>query len=154
MAKLFEQGGARGAGMTRSGATRETAAEIIALRMREYDSLRNEIQQRVAARTQIAGFAGVIAALLSAENLSLDRPNLYVTALIVGFSLLWWRRSNLGILRLGHHLREIERDVNELATAAYGRPALSWETHRHQQRRAETRFWRALGRAGGWIQRG
>lgn len=41
--------------MTHSRDARETAAEIIALRMREYDSLRNEIQQRVAARTEIAG---------------------------------------------------------------------------------------------------
>lgn len=131
--------------------TSSPETEIIALLMREYDALRDEVTQRIAARTQIAGFAGVIAALLSAGGgVSPDRPNLYIIIATVVVALIWWRDSNQGIQRLGRHLREIENEVNRLTAHMYGRQALTWETRRHAGRREERPVWRLVGRIGGW----
>ncbi|MFG2135520.1 hypothetical protein [Streptomyces sp. NPDC048650] len=125
--------------------------EIIALLLREYDTLRAEITQRISARTQIAGFAGVISAVVAGSGgLSLRGPNVYIALVIVAFSLVWWRDSNQGILRLGRHLRMLEEQVNALTGQLYGRPVLSWEVNRQTERRAERRAWRLIGRLGGW----
>ncbi|MEV0210663.1 hypothetical protein AB0H97_36305 [Streptomyces sp. NPDC050788] len=46
--------------------------------MREYESLRAEIAQRVTSRMQMLGFSGVIAALAAGtDGVSLHRPSLY-----------------------------------------------------------------------------
>ncbi|WP_053927545.1 hypothetical protein [Streptomyces chattanoogensis] len=134
--------------------TAEQQTAIIGLLMREYDALRSEITQRIGARTQIAGFAGVISAVVAGNGgLTFNRPNLYIALVIVAFSLVWWRDSNQGILRLGRHLRMIEEQVNTLSTQLYGRPALSWEDRRQAERRAERTVWRLIGRMGGWNPR-
>ncbi|MER5528386.1 hypothetical protein ABT075_28005 [Streptomyces sp. NPDC002677] len=131
----------------------ERDAQIIDLLMREYESLRAEIAQRVASRMEILGFSGVIAALLSTGGLSLHKPNLYLAGATVLLGLLWLRDCNQGIQRIGRHLREVESRVNSLSTRNYGSSALSWETRRHVGRRQERPAWRLLGRIGGWTGR-
>jgi hypothetical protein len=50
----------------------------LALLMREYESLRAEIAQRVTSRMQMLGFPGVIAALAAGtDGVSLHGPSLY-----------------------------------------------------------------------------
>ncbi|MFF4756936.1 hypothetical protein ACWD5R_45365 [Streptomyces sp. NPDC002514] len=126
-------------------------AEIIALLMREYESLRTEIAQRVTSRMQILGFSGVIAALVTGTGgVSLHRPSVYVAVATLLLGVLWLRDCNQGIQRIGKHLRDVEEEVNRLATRAYGSRALSWETKRHVGRQHERPAWRLLGRLGGW----
>ncbi|WP_329296314.1 hypothetical protein [Streptomyces sp. NBC_01455] len=126
-------------------------AQIIALLMREYESLRAEIAQRVASRMQILGFSGVIAAIVVGAGGSSHR--LYVAVFTVALGVLWLRDCNHGIQRIGKHLRDVEEEVNRLATRAYGSSALSWETKRHVGRQHEQPGWRLLGRLGGWTGR-
>ncbi|MDJ1135056.1 hypothetical protein [Streptomyces iconiensis] len=128
-------------------------AEIIALLMREYESLRAEVSQRIAARMQVLGFSGVIAALMATGGLSPDEPNLYLAVLSIILGLLWLRDCNQGMQRLGRHLREVEEEVNRLSTRAYGSGALSWERKRHRSRQSERAAWRIVGRIGGWTSR-
>ncbi|NEY32011.1 hypothetical protein GTU99_07325 [Streptomyces sp. PRKS01-65] len=129
-------------------------AEIIALLMREYESLRAEIAQRVASRMQILGFSGVIAALvMGAGGVSLHEPSAYIAVATLLLGVLWLRDCNQGIQRIGKHLRDVEEQVNRLARRAYGSGALSWETKRHVGRQHERPVWRLLGRLGGWTGR-
>lgn len=128
-------------------------AEIISLLMREYESLRAEVSQRVAARMQILGFAGVIAALITTGGLSPHKPNLYLAVLSVILGLLWLRDCNQGIQRIGRHLCRVEEEVNRLSTRAYGGSPLSWETNRHTSRQSERPAWRFIGWIGGWSGR-
>lgn len=128
----------------------EQDAEIIALLMREYESLRTEVAERVSSRMQVLGYSGVIAALLATGGLSLHKPNLYLSVAAILLGLLWLRDCNQGIQRIGAHLREVEAEVNRRSTRAFGSSALSWETRRHTRRQQERRAWRSLGRLGGW----
>ncbi|QKW08826.1 hypothetical protein HUT18_23050 [Streptomyces sp. NA04227] len=133
--------------------SQEHDAETIALLMREYDSLRCEISERVAARMQVLGFSGVIAALITTGGLSPHGPNLYLGCLSLILGLVWLRDTNLGIQRISRHLRDVEAEVNRLSTRAYGSSPLSWETARHESRRTERPAWRFIGRIGGWTTR-
>ncbi|GGR46742.1 hypothetical protein WEB32_02280 [Streptomyces netropsis] len=133
------------------GSSRHPKEEIIALRMKEYESLRAEVTQRVNARQQIAGFAGVISALLSTgSGFALGSWKLYLAVMIMGLAVLWLRDSNQAIQRIGVHLQHIEDDVNQLSQEIYGRSALSWETRRQRQRDREKTVWKLGGSAGGW----
>ncbi|MFE5923559.1 hypothetical protein [Streptomyces sp. NPDC056468] len=129
-------------------------AEIIALLMREYESLRAEITQRITSRMQILGFSGVIAALVAGTGgVSLHRPAAYIAVATLLLGVLWLRDCNQGIQRIGKHLRDVEEEVNRLATRAYGSSALSWETKRHVGRQHERPVWRLIGWLGGWTGR-
>jgi hypothetical protein len=127
-------------------------AEIIALLMREYESLRAEISGRIGARMQILGFSGVIAAVIATGDLSPHKPNLYLAGISVVLGLIWLRDINQGIQRISRHLREVEKEVNRLSTRAYGSSPLSWETNRHIDRQGES-VWNFIGRIGGWTIR-
>ncbi|MEU9984384.1 hypothetical protein [Streptomyces sp. NPDC050856] len=131
----------------------ERDAEIIALLMREYESLRTEVAHRVAARMHILGFSGVVAALIATGGLSPHKPNVYLAGVTVLLGLVWLRESNQGIQRIGRHLPDVEREVNRPSARAYGGSALSWETHRHRGRQQERPVWRFIGRIGGWTGR-
>ncbi|MFC8920488.1 hypothetical protein ACFT5C_32605 [Streptomyces sp. NPDC057116] len=129
-------------------------AEIIALLMREYESLRLEVTHRVTSRMQVLGFTGVIAALVGGTGgVSLDSPSAYVAVATLLLGVLWLRDCNQGIQRIGKHLRDVEDEVNRLSRRAYGSGALSWETKRHVGRQRERPVWRLLGRLGGWTGR-
>jgi len=127
--------------------------EIIDLRMQEYDTLRTEIIQRINARQQIAGYAGAATVITAALGVNIGYWRWLVVALVVLVALGYLRDSNKGIQRIGLHLQEVERDVNELAQAIYGRPVLMWETRREGQRKREPRFWKGVGVIGGWVLR-
>ncbi|MER6961679.1 hypothetical protein [Streptomyces sp. NPDC000618] len=53
--------------------------EVMALLLEEYRALRAEFGQRVAARVQLLGFAGILSAVLAAAGgFRFDAQNLYV----------------------------------------------------------------------------
>ncbi|WP_157856221.1 hypothetical protein [Actinacidiphila yeochonensis] len=134
---------------------RRVDEEIGAL-FEEYRALREEITQRVAARMQMIGLAGVISALLAASNrLTYRSPNLYVSVLTIALAVLWVRGSNLAIQRIGEHLREVEARINALAGQAWQSPArlLTWESKVQARRRAVGGARGLVGRLGGWYTR-
>ncbi|MEK8142154.1 hypothetical protein NKH18_05045 [Streptomyces sp. M10(2022)] len=124
--------------------------EVIELRMKEYDSLRSEVVQRIGARQQLAGYAGAATAIAATLGSGLGLWRILVVGLVLAVAYLYLRDSNDGIQRLGTHLRAIENDVNELARRVYGRDVLSWESGRQVQRNGEQKLWKAIGRFGGW----
>ncbi|MEV4433525.1 hypothetical protein [Streptomyces sp. NPDC049555] len=131
---------------------RNREREIGAL-FEEYRALREEITQRVAARMQMIGFAGVVSAFLAVANpLAFDGPGLYVTAGVLLLAVLWLRGINKGIQRIGGHLRTLEARINALAAEAWGttEPLLTWETAIQHRRRHVGGVPRWVGRTGGW----
>lgn len=136
--------------MTGSTSEREKTIEVIGLRMREYESLRSEVVQRIGARQQLAGYAGAATAIAATLGSGLGLWRVLVVGLVLLIAYLYLRDSNDGIQRLGSHLRLIEDDVNDLSRQVYGRPILTWESSRQTERNGEKRFWKALGRFGGW----
>lgn len=134
------------------GAARGVDQEIGAL-FEEYRTLREEITQRISARMQMIGFAGIISALLAAsDHLSLRSPSPYVSALTLALAVLWVRGSNRAIQRIGQHLREVEARINALAAQAWQspEPILTWETAIQVRRRAVGGLPGWAGRLGGW----
>jgi hypothetical protein len=134
---------------------RRTDEEISAL-LEEYRTLREEITQRISARMQMIGFAGIISALLAASNLlSYKSPSPYVSALTLVLAAFWVRGSNQAIQRIGRHLRGIEERINTLAAQAWQCPGplLTWETSIQSQRRAVGGLSGWIGRTGGWYTR-
>jgi hypothetical protein len=132
--------------------TRRFDEEIHAL-FEEYRTLREEITQRVAARMQMIGFAGIISALLVATNhLNARSPGVYVSVLVLVVAVVWVRGTNLAIQRIGRHLRVVEARINALATQAWGSPAdlLTWETGIQDGRRLVRGVPGWFGRLGGW----
>lgn len=136
--------------MSGSTSEHEQTIEIIGLRMKEYESLRSEVVQRIGARQQLAGYAGAATAIAATLGSGLGLWRILVVGLVLLVAYLYLRDSNDGIQRLGTHLRLIENDVNDLARSAYGREILTWESGRQIERNGEKRFWKALGRFGGW----
>lgn len=101
----------------------------IEILLKEYDTLRTEILQRINARFAVVGLLGALFAFAlsevewQSEKFSIDVWWL-ILALGVGVLLaLWWR---LGILiqRMATHLISIEQRVNQFA----GEELLTWET--------------------------
>lgn len=126
--------------------------EISAL-FEEYRTLREEITQRVAARMQMIGFAGIISALLVTSNhLSTHSASIYVSALVLLVAVVWIRGTNLAIQRIGRHLRVVEARINVLAAQAWGTPdgILTWETAIQDKRRLVGGVPGLFGRLGGW----
>ncbi|WLQ35631.1 hypothetical protein P8A18_20380 [Streptomyces castrisilvae] len=136
--------------MSGSTSEREQIIEVIGLRMREYESLRSEVVQRIGARQQLAGYAGAATAIAATLGSGLGLWRVLVVGLVLLIAYLYLRDSNDGIQRLGSHLRLIEDDVNDLSRQVYGRPILTWESSRQTERNSEKGFWKALGRFGGW----
>lgn len=132
----------------------ERDAEVVALLMREYETLRSEIVQRVASRMNILGFGGVIIALVASGGLSPQRPNVYIAGAAVLLGVIWLRDTNHTIQALSRHLRDLEHRVNTLSIQVYGSHVLSWETARHASQMQESSLWRLTGRIGGWTSRG
>ncbi|CAL9461782.1 hypothetical protein SUDANB58_02664 [Streptomyces sp. enrichment culture] len=128
----------------------DKAAEVIELRMKEYESLRSEVVQRIGARQQLAGYAGAATAIAATLGSDLGYWRILVVGLVLLVAYLYLRDSNDGIQRLGRHLRLVEEDVNSLARSTYGREILSWESRRQADRNGEKRIWKAVGRFGGW----
>ncbi|WP_329317284.1 hypothetical protein OG723_44615 (plasmid) [Streptomyces sp. NBC_01278] len=102
---------------------------VIRLLMEEYKSLRAEVTQRVAERTQLIVVAGGVAAILTAVGgLSFRTPHLYVAIAIVLFAVVWGLIGSRDMMLLGAHLVRLENRINLLAERAYGAPAvLTWE---------------------------
>jgi hypothetical protein len=128
--------------------------EIAAL-FEEYRALREEITQRIAARMQMIGFAGIISALLAtSDHLTFRSPSPYVSALTLVLAVLWVRGSNLAIQRTGQHLRELEDRINALAAQAWRSPGpvLTWESAIQARRRAVGGVPGWVGRLGGWYR--
>lgn len=126
--------------------------EIEAL-FEEYKALREEITQRVAARMQMIGFAGVISALFAVSNkITFSAPTVYVALLVLVLAVLWLRGTNLAIQRIGRHLRDVEARINLLGAEAWGSTAaiLTWETRIQANRRQVTGVAAWTGRRGGW----
>ncbi|MEU0738142.1 hypothetical protein [Streptomyces sp. NPDC006134] len=128
----------------------DKAAELIELRMKEYESLRSEVVQRIGARQQLAGYAGAATAIAATLGSDLGYWRILIVGLVLLIAYLYLRDSNDGIQRLGKHLRLIEADVNSLARGTYGREILSWESRRQVDRNKEKKIWKAVGRFGGW----
>lgn len=98
--------------------------------LKEYDTLRTEILQRINSRFAIVGLLGALLAFVLSkfewqpENLLLD---LRWPITVCGLALLlgtWWRFGII-IRGLAARVRSIETRVNKLA----GEELLSWETH-------------------------
>jgi hypothetical protein len=132
------------------GCEHDKTREVIELRMKEYESLRSEVVQRIGTRQQLAGYAGAATAIAATLGSDLGLWRILIVGLVLLVAYLYLRDSNDGIQRLGSHLRLIEEDVNELARDAYGREILTWESRRQVQRNGEKKVWKAIGRFGGW----
>ncbi|MEV6654834.1 hypothetical protein [Streptomyces sp. NPDC051219] len=128
----------------------ELQREVIDLRMKEYETLRNEVTQRINARQQMAGYAAAITAITATWGGDLGPWRFLVVAMVLLAAVGYLRDSNKGIQRIGLHLQELETDINGLAQELYGRPVLSWETRRQGQRDREKWVWRITGIVGGW----
>lgn len=116
--------------------------------MKEYETLRNEVVQRINARQQVAGYGAVIVAIAATLGGDMGWWRYLVAALLILLAVGYLRDSNKGIQRIGLHLQELERGVNSLAEELYGEPVLYWETRRQGQR--EKWIWRGTGIFGGW----
>ncbi|MER6802700.1 MULTISPECIES: hypothetical protein [Streptomyces] len=142
---------AKGGGAVSEGACeRDVIGEVIGLRMKEYESLRSEVVQRIGARQQLAGYAGAATAIAATLGSDLGLWRIFIVGAVLGVAYFYLRDSNDGIQRLGEHLRLIEKEVNSLARDAYGHDVLSWESHRQIGRNGEKRIWKLIGRFGGW----
>ena len=131
---------------------RQLESEISAL-FEEYRSLREEASQRVAARMQLIGFAGIISALLAVTSkLTVNAPTVYTAVLVLVLAVLWLRGINLAIQRIGRHLRGVEARINQLAAEAWGSPVdvLTWETSIQTRRQQMSGVSGWVGRLGGW----
>jgi ABC-type antimicrobial peptide transport system permease subunit len=128
----------------------ERVSGVIDLRMKEYETLRSEIIQRIAARQQMAGYAAALTAIAATLGGNLGWWRYLIVTLVLLGSALYLRDSNKGIQRIGLHLQGLEAEINALAAEVYGRPALSWEGRRQGQRDREHWTWKTVGIFGGW----
>jgi hypothetical protein len=121
----------------------------MALLLEEYRALRAEFGQRVAARVQLLGFAGILSAVLAtAGGFRFDAPNLYVGMAVAVIGLWAWRTTNGAAQGLGRHLCDAEQRLNELAARACGAqtPPFTWERIRQRQRADDPRVVQFLRR--------
>ncbi|MDJ1137793.1 hypothetical protein [Streptomyces iconiensis] len=124
---------------------RQDQRELLALLLKEYECLRREIDQRITARSQLIGFIGAVAVVLSgAVTLVARNPQggslpllLAVTTagvVVLAMGLAYWWAFNKSIVRLGGYLSGVEAKINELSLALYGEVAVEWETRRAELR--------------------
>jgi hypothetical protein len=115
----------------------------------EYGTLREELLERTARRTQTAGFLTASAAVLVA--LASTKDNTWVPLLmavagvfVILAALTWWGNGRT-IRKLSAHVAQLECDINAatngtLATTRY----LRWESE-HQDRNLWFRLWYGQG---------
>lgn len=102
-------------------------AAQIELLMREYDTLRQEVIQRMTGRLQLAGFmvaaGAIVASGITAEDVEPAKwITLGVVALVLGISLLLiWHTGTVIVNRLFKSIQQVEGKVNHLAEIAYGK---------------------------------
>jgi hypothetical protein len=108
-----------------------TEANKVTILLHEYDTLRDEIVQRMSARQQqisvgVIVFIGLLTILL-ANNISATGQFILYGVMTLSLFVFWYAMSatNHVILRAAWRLREIERSVNRRA----GEPILQWETY-------------------------
>jgi hypothetical protein len=128
----------------------ERVSAVIGLRMQEYETLRTEVVQRIAARQQMTGYAAALTAIAATLGGNLGWWRWLIVTLVVLGSALYLRDSNKGVQRIGLHLQDLEKDINALAVEVYGQPVLSWENRRQGQREREGWTWKVIGIFGGW----
>jgi hypothetical protein len=121
--------------------------KVIELLLEEYRTLRTEVVARLTVRAQVAVVVGASATVLAyAGGLSWRKPHVYIVIGALLFVGTWWRDMNRGRYSVANHLRELERRINDLASAAYGtQPLLTWETINYEGRlrRGWAKHWRA-----------
>lgn len=101
--------------------TQELKRAVIDLRMKEYETLRNEVTQRINARQQMAGYAAAITAITATWGGELGPWRFLVVAVVIIGSVGYLRDSNKAIQRIGLYLQELESEINELGQELYGR---------------------------------
>ena len=98
--------------------------------LKEYDTLRSEMLQRVNARFAIVGLLGALVAFVLSKfewqpkNLPLDLRWLIAALGLAVLLGTWWRFGTI-IRGLAARVSSIEGRVNQLA----GEDLLTWETH-------------------------
>jgi len=100
----------------------------IEILLKEYESLRSHILQRLQNRFQFLALSSVIATF---AFINMKEPTiLHICTLIAGglFLLALWYWLGRIVVRISLHVSEIERRINELA----GEELLTWETNRAQ----------------------
>ena len=98
--------------------------------LREYDTLRTEILQRVRTRFELLAFLGVVAGLVAEGDSTARLSWLAPIALSLAAGVWLWLRQ--GILRCAGRIAAIETEVNERVG---GGTLLVWETSQTRRRR-------------------
>ncbi len=97
--------------------------ERVDILLHEYDSLRDEIQQRIAHVYQVVIICAVLATWLLGRTMD-GRFWLGVTLMLLLIAAFGWFNGE-DIKRAAAQLRAIEQHVNDLS----GEDLLTWETH-------------------------
>ena len=105
-----------------------TDQEKIDILLKEYETLREEIIQRINNRFSFLTYAGAVGAyaLFAVQTTTtFQTAVLFVTT---GFLLLLWHRFGVLVARCSDRIAEIETEVNRLS----GAELLQWENrHKH-----------------------
>ena len=87
--------------------------------LREYDTLRSEILQRVKNRYELFGFVGIIAGIVVSQDVD---HKWWAVGVMLGLGSLNWALQWLGIRRCAERLVHIENAVNDLFGSPEERP--------------------------------
>ncbi|HZC42706.1 MAG TPA: hypothetical protein VE195_00940 [Acidobacteriaceae bacterium] len=109
--------------MAEQHAGRFSDFERVEVLLHEYDSLRDEIQQRIAHVYQVVIICAVLATWLLGRNMD-GRFWFGATFILLLIAAFGWFNGE-DIKRAAAQLRAIEQHVNELS----GEDLLTWETH-------------------------
>jgi len=91
--------------------------------LKEYDSLRTEILQRIGHRFAFLSFIGALGAyaFFASRDLSVYQTVVLIISVLALFGV-WWQLGNL-IARCSKRIAAIEKAINSFA----GEPLLRWE---------------------------
>ena len=97
--------------------------EGLQISLKEYETLRAEILQRIGHRFTFLSLSGAVgaSAFFSAQDLRTSQTLVLIISAAALFGV-WWQLGNL-IARCSKRIAEIERTANEIA----GEPLLRWE---------------------------
>lgn len=93
--------------------------------LKEYETLRAEILQRVSSRDQLFTLLLAAVSIIVATD---KRHTVLAVCIVGGVGLLYWLRIGYLINLLGSHVASIEDRVNELMSAPSDEKLLTWET--------------------------